>query len=65
MGLEFEPLKIEYSRPGKAEAKISRDPEFWIIEQLTTENKRLQQLIVELLMKNERLRSKLQDEKSI
>jgi hypothetical protein len=65
MGLEFEPLRIEYSRLGKAEAEISRDREFGSIEQLIAENKRLQLLIVELLMKNEHLRIRLQDEKSI
>ena len=51
MGLEFEPQRIEYSRPGKAEAEISRDLELRNIEQLIAENERFQQLIVELLRK--------------
>ena len=65
MGPEFEPLRIEYSRLGTAGTKISRDPEFGNIEQLIAENERLQRLIVELLVKNEHLRTRLQDEKSI
>ena len=35
------------------------------IEQLVAENERFQLLIVELLMKNEHLRTRLHDEKSI
>jgi hypothetical protein len=65
MGLEFEPQRIEYSRLGKAEAEISRDLELRSIEQLIAENERFQLLIVELLIKNEHLRTRLQDEKSI
>ena len=65
MGLEFEPQRIEYSRLGKAEVEISRDPELGSIEQLIAENERFQLLIVELLMKNEHLRTRLHDEKSI
>jgi hypothetical protein len=42
MGPGFEPVRIEYSPLGKAEAKISRDPEFGSIEQLIAENERLQ-----------------------
>jgi hypothetical protein len=65
MGLEFEPRRIEYSSLGKAEAEIIRDPESGSIEELIAENERLQLLIVELLIKNEYLRTRLQDEKSI
>jgi NurA-like 5'-3' nuclease len=66
MGLDFEPLRIEDSSLGKAEAAIIRDPECETIEQqLIAENERLQLLIVELLMKNEHLRIRLQDKKSI
>jgi hypothetical protein len=64
MGLEFEPLRIEYSRLGKADAEISRDLEFGSTEQLIAENERLQLLIVELLIKNEHLRTRLRDEKA-
>ena len=65
MALEFARLRIEYPRLGKAEAKISCDAEFGSIEQLIAENERFQLLIVELLIKNEHLRTRLQDEKSI
>jgi hypothetical protein len=65
MGLDFEPLRIEDSSLGKAEAVIIPDPECGTMEQLIAENERLQLLIIELLMKNEQLRIRLQDKKSI
>jgi hypothetical protein len=65
MGLDFEPLRIEDSSLGKAEAVIIRDPECGTMEQLIAKNERLQLLIVELLMKNEHLRIRLQGKKSI
>jgi hypothetical protein len=65
MGLDFEPLRIEDSSLGKAEAVIIRDPECGTMGQLIAENERLKLLIVELLMKNEHLRIRLQDKKSI
>jgi hypothetical protein len=65
MGLDFEPLRIEDSSLGKAEAVIIRDADSGTMEQLIAENERLQLLIVELLMKNEHLRTRVQDKKSI
>ena len=65
MGLESEPLRIEHSSLGKPDAEIIRDPELRSIEQLIAENERLQLLLVELLIKNEYLRARLQDEKRI
>jgi hypothetical protein len=65
MGLDFEPLRIEDSSLGKAEAVIIHDPECGTMGQLIAENERLKLLIVELLMKNEHLRIRLQDKKSI
>jgi hypothetical protein len=65
MGLDFEPLRIEDSSLAKAEAVIIRDAECGTMEQLIAENERLQLLIIELLMKNEHLRIRLQDKKSI
>jgi hypothetical protein len=65
MGLDFEPLRIEDSSLGKAEAVIIHDTECGTMGQLIAENERLQLLIVELLMKNEHLRIRLQDKKSI
>jgi hypothetical protein len=65
MGLDVEPLRIEDSSLGNAEAIIIRDPECGTMEQLIAENERLQLLIVELLMKNEHLRIRLQGKKSI
>jgi hypothetical protein len=65
MGLEFAPRRIEYSSRGKAEADIIRAPESGSIDELITENERLQLVIVELLIKNEYLRARLQHEKSI
>jgi hypothetical protein len=65
MGLDFEPLRIEDSGLGKAEEVVIRDPECETMGQLIAENDRLQLLIVELLMKNEHLRIRLQDQKSI
>jgi hypothetical protein len=65
MGLDFEPLRIEDSSLGKAEAVIIREHECGTMGQLIAENERLQLLIVELLMKNEHLRVRLQDKKSI
>ena len=61
MGLESEPLRIEHSSLGKPDTEIIRDPELRSIEQLIAENKRLQLLLVELLIKNECLRTRLQD----
>ena len=61
MGLESEPLRIEHSSLGKPDAEIIRDPELRSIEQLIAENERLQLLLVELLIKNECLRTRLQD----
>lgn len=65
MGLEFASRRIEYSSRGKAEADIIRAPESGSIEELIAENERLQLVIVELLIKNEYLRTRLQHEKSI
>jgi hypothetical protein len=65
MGLEFELRRIEYSGLGKAKAEIIRAPESRSIEELIADNERLQLLIVELLIKNEYLRTRLRDEKSI
>ena len=64
MGLESEPRRIEHSSLGKAVAETIRDPEPRNIERLIAENEGLQLLVVELLMKNEYLRARLQDEKS-
>ena len=61
MGLESEPLRIQNSSLGKPDAEIIRGPESPSIEQLISENERLQLLLVELLTKNECLRTRLQD----
>ena len=61
MGLESKPLRIEHSSLGKPDTEIIRDPESRSVEQLISENQRLQLLLVELLIKNECLRTRLQD----
>jgi hypothetical protein len=61
MGLEFEPRRTQYSSLGKPDTEIIRDPESRSVEQLISENQRLQLLLVELLIKNECLRTRLQD----
>jgi hypothetical protein len=58
MGPYFRPRKIEYSSPGKAET--IRDSDRGSVEQLIAENERLQLLLVELLIKNEHLRTRIQ-----
>ena len=62
MGLESEPLRIKRSSIAKPDAEIIRDPESRSIEQLIAENERLQMLLVELLIKNECLRTRLRNE---
>jgi hypothetical protein len=64
MRLDFEQLRIEDSSLSKAEAAIIRASECGTIEQLVAENERLRLLIVQLLMKNEHLRTSPQDAKS-
>jgi hypothetical protein len=65
MRLDFEQLRIEDSSLGKAEAVITRASECRTMEQLVAENERLRLLIVQLLTKNEQLRTRLQNTKSI
>jgi hypothetical protein len=65
MGLAFKPWKIEHSSLGKVDSEIIFGPESSSIEELMADDERLQMLIVELVLKNEYLRTRLQAEKSI
>jgi hypothetical protein len=58
MGLNVQPRRIRYSSLGETET--IHDSERRSVEQLIAENERLQLLLVELLMKNEQLRIRLE-----
>jgi hypothetical protein len=65
MGLDFSTVEHRGLKPRQDGEVITRDPACATIEQLIAENERLHLLIVELLAKNEHLRSRLQDKESI